>query len=521
MIFDVQITDLYGTVLATVTQYTGLEVTAPISDDRSGKVEISHYDPAVADLVFTAHGHRIGALGRMVRVKYRGTTVLWGLVTAPKFSSERAKVTVNLIGPSFKLRHRQINYSDWFVTSDKGDVVHMPNDWTTIREIVEAAYDNDDQAAINVPDIGITVVNVSGDTADPGSWTQLERGANNWDKITEIFNGPFAGEFDVVPYDPAAGETPFTSTPVTVDAGAYTFPTSTIGPGQTPTTVPIQGGGLALPAAGRLKADIVDGTKLHRRYTLAYTGRTANTLTGVTGYPSKGHFNGGEHLTTIGGSKPYHYADLQVHDFIGSNRTGVDLADGDDPYTGAQLLSLVYDDTDADASNLADFEWEPDGATCHNQQVALVSANTRTKREVKQIARNINSWLEIGVYSAWQSVGGSNTNDMGASTLAAYAANEVEKYGRAPNFFTATLMLEPASGAAAYGSPDWQPQWLRDFGLGDRVNARMRQGYVDSGDIVARIMQVKLTQADANNNVKVDIECSPHATDLSEISVVA
>jgi hypothetical protein len=508
VVFDVEITDLYGSVLATVERYSGVEVALALGEDRSGKVDVSVYHPAVAELSFAGlSGHRIGALGRMLRIKYRGDTQVWGIQTQPKWSTRGSTVSVPAQGPGFRLKHRHLNYGDSIVGEEEAPLQN-PSDYRTMRAIVEAVYDNADQRAINVPDIGILAGVNSGPEAPAGFWTQIERGSNTWDKLIEVARSIYGAEFDLAPYDPAAGETPFDASQGTVNVdGAYEFPNSPIGPGQTPADIPILPGGLAeLPPSGELIAGVIDGTGLHRDYTLTYESRTDTEIQNVTGYPALGDFDDGDPISTRYGRRPYHYADLNTYDSMGTDRTAT--------------LTFLYDDTDPDASNLRDFDWEPDGENTRNQQVSLMSSSDAEKRGIRKIARNITSWQEIGIYSGWDSISGANVEDVSEDNVAGHAQAEVERYGRPPNYFKAYLRLEPADGTPTAGNPGHQPQFGRDFFLGDRAMFRARKGYMDSGLLEGRIIGVKLVQADQSNNVSVELDCVPHVSPTSEISVV-
>lgn len=225
-VFTVEITDLYGNVLTwtdelmnvhtTVEQYTGLSFSLPISDDRSASLTLSVYNPACANLpLVTEGGNIVMALGRMVRIKFRGVTQFWGLITAPKVSTEKATVELTCQGPAFKLRHRQLNLGDDIVGTEEAPI-HSPSDWTTMKAIVEAAYDTTDQYEQNIPDIGITVENVSAVEAPAEFWTDIQRGDNNWDVLTEVASSAYGAEFDIVPYDPTEDELPFDTTLVEV-----------------------------------------------------------------------------------------------------------------------------------------------------------------------------------------------------------------------------------------------------------------------------------------------------------------
>lgn len=216
-VFVVEITDLYGNVLrneghATVDQYTGLSISCAVSEDRSGTLTMSLYHPLVAKLIMVNDdGKVIAVLGRMVRIKYRGTTQIWGLVTAAKFSTEKATVDLGIQGPTYKLRHRNVNYSDPFVGPDDAPI-HSPADWTTMKAVVEAAYDTQDQYSQNIPDIGVQVINIDAVDAADGFWVDIQRGSYNWTVLTDLAESIYGAEFDVIPHDPTEDELPFDTT---------------------------------------------------------------------------------------------------------------------------------------------------------------------------------------------------------------------------------------------------------------------------------------------------------------------
>lgn len=227
-VFQIEITDLYGNVLTwtdelenertQIDQYTELSVELGVSEERTATFTLSVYHPAVALLkLVTEAGKVVPALARMARIKYRGTTIFWGLITNPRYSTERANVVAGCQGPTFKLRHRQLNLGDDIVGPDEQHTVHNPSDHTTMKAIVEAAYDTPSQYSENIPDIGVLVENVSGVDAPEAFWADIQRGDKNWDKFVEISESAYGGEFDVVPYDPTDDELPFDTTLVEVD----------------------------------------------------------------------------------------------------------------------------------------------------------------------------------------------------------------------------------------------------------------------------------------------------------------
>lgn len=220
-VFEVEITDLYGNVLtwnvngfteSQIRNYSDLSFEAGVSEERSATLTLSLYEPAIQHLVYVStYGHIVAVLGRMIRIKYRGETEFWGLVTSPKFSTSSANGVIGCFGPTYKLRHRHVNNGDDIAGPDEQHAVHNPTDWTTVKAAVEAAYDTPDQYSENIPDIGVVVENVDATTAPDGLWTAVTRGNGNWEIIEEISQTQLV-EFDIVPYDPPADELPFDTT---------------------------------------------------------------------------------------------------------------------------------------------------------------------------------------------------------------------------------------------------------------------------------------------------------------------
>lgn len=383
-----------------------------------------------------------------------------------------------------------------------------------------------------------------------------------------------------------------TCTPGTLfNVGDFIFPVHNHGDPYTPVDIPIEGCGLGdglamlSPAGGSISVPVrvwgipdadfnwsYTGWWIAQDYTLHYSGRTDTHIVGVTRYPSKGkiddhslistgYYNpnaywtpavsgdppppGGDPAATptsdpttlnppasvLFTNRPYKYAVLKTYDFMGVNRTGIDLYEKPDhageyfdPYDSANhVLKLVYDDQGE--STVKDIDFEPDGENVRNQQVSLFSAVKEGARSIRKIGRNRNSRKEIGVFSDWEAIGGGDVTDVSEDNVAGHAAAAVESYGRPPNHFTVYLHLEPAQGTPARGDGEepaagWLPQYRRDFKQGDRVIARMRKGFIDTGEIPVRIMHIKVAQADANNNVQVTLDVVPATGDLSEVEVV-
>ena len=207
MIFQVEITDLMGEVLATVSQREDTGVPIPLNDGRTASVRIPISHAAAAE---------VKPLTRMLRVWYRpddnDDPDFWGVIADPDWHFQDGYVDVTAVDAGFRLNRAFARFGDAVVgaSSDK----HPPNsptDYRTIRFLILAAENTAAQAAAGDPDIGIkrTGTGTSNDAseADSGYTMQVERGSNVAQKIQEIIKGPFGPDVELYPME-GLGDTP-------------------------------------------------------------------------------------------------------------------------------------------------------------------------------------------------------------------------------------------------------------------------------------------------------------------------
>jgi hypothetical protein len=439
VVFDIYITDLKGNVLATVTRYKDVEITRPIGESREARFAISNHDPAVAHLYFTdAQGYLIGALGRMIRIKYRGSMKrgIWGYAHVPSFASGGYS-TIGVHDPSLRLKKWYSVYGDAVTGPSGAPSPRNPSDYRAILAIRDAANLNDAQVAAGIPSHGIIDGTNTGKTVPPADenvfYTTVERGSGLWDKMQEVAGGAYGAEIDLEPYEPTAGELPFNGT-----------------------------------------------------------------------------------------TKPYKYARLHTWDFQGVNRTGVDLSpipetspvEYYDPYDPAnEVMEFIYDDQTDGVTNCAGITWDPDGDAVKNNYTGLVASNNEDERGKLAQSRALNSWINIGIWQGWEAVSGANNSDVSMDNLAGLTRAAVEKYGRPPNHFKITLHTMDVDNSQA-----WHPRYGIDFDLGDRIRAKLVEGYINTGWLVGRIMSVKVQQADQAGNTVTEIDCVAHSVGDAEIT---
>lgn len=519
--FEVEITNLQGTVLATPVNFKDLKIEWPISDVRTASFSLSLYDPAVAQLrSIDGQGKLWGALSRMVRIRYRGHLLFWGIITEPKARASGKRIQVNAADPIYRLMRRQLNYGDSVVGPSDGPAPQNPSDFTTMRAIYQASFNTEDQYDAGIPDIGIFNGSNSAIAAPDGYWTTCERGANVFDKFQEVGRSATGAEWTLGVREPEEDDVPFNSIPLTAtidfDQSAPSDPDVTWN-----LSVDSTAGWLESEGSLRLTyTRAEDGVEVRAIWRYDTTGPGSLQISPGSFHPDA-IIAEGTVIKTARGRRPYRYVRLNTYDFMGSNRTGapIDISPTEvDPPVGDVIVSFLYDDTDPFGTNCRDFEWNPDGDSCANQDVGVMTSNDPDSRGLRAICRNVNSWLHAGIYSKWDSVGGANVGDVSQSNLTGHSAAEVERYGRPPNFFKPYLRTEPAEGLPAVGEWGGRPMFLRDFFLGDRVLARYRQGYLDTGVMIGRIMKVTIGQADAAGNVNIDLDCVPHVVDLDEVT---
>ena len=496
MVFDVEITDLRGFILATTrsdragtgigggnpavfSQYSGLEVEIPLSDSRTAKVTFSLFDPVISHLWFdrtvqtaisgtvaktnasavltgtgtdflaeldvgdsiivpggasetrtilsiasktsltvssnfanTASGqtasvsrsHRVAALGRMLRIYYRGALVFWGPTLLPVARASTAQIEVSAHDPTLRLKHHYVNFSDpdliGTTASTEATRPALPLDYTTVRKLLQAAQNLAGQN--NYPPLGIA--EGTNDAAANAATFKLTRGDNVWDRMTEIRESRYGPDIEFEPR---------------TDLGI------------------------------------------------------AGTHDDLSTWPFYGRMN--------------------TYAKQGSDRT--------------QTVTFRHDGSALD--NLEDWEWAPSGDVVRNQ-VSLIEQGTDETPGFRVFGHDLKAWEDVGIYAAWENPLGGNSGGATAAALQDFANDFVHAQSRPPQFLTLHPKLESATSPGT-------PRYLNPYGVGDRVSVVLVKGHL-AVTAVVRITKVTLKQADAANNVKTELEVVPRVTNIGNVT---
>lgn len=409
MIFAAEITDLSGTVQATLAQREDLESPVPLNDSRTAAVRIPVEDSAAAE---------VKPLDRMLRIYYRQSDnpdpIFWGVIQDPDWAAAPGFVTVHAQDQWERLMRAQARYGDTVVgASTDPHPPDSPTDYTTIRNLIAAAENTAAQALAGFPDLGIkrTGTGTSNSAVAGGTSTvQIERGAQIAQKIQEVMR--------------------------------------------------------AAPG------------------------------TDVQLYPKTG-------LGASASGTPYYVA---LRTFA---QQGTDLS--------ASLTFRFQDPDDPlNPNNLDDANLTPKGSLIRNHQTSIVQGDGTTPG-IRVLASHAGSFAQYGPRSGWDNPSGGNTKQMSADALEGHAISVLERYAHPPHFITLTAKPESAVGT----NPN--PQWLRDFDVGDLVSVYVKKANLDfdamfGGALLMRVMAVHPRQIDSADNCRVDIEVSPHVADVGDIT---
>lgn len=173
-----------------LTQYENGEVEIPLKDMLSAKVTISIYDPAVLDVL---------PLERFLHVRYLGQVVFWGPMTDPDIDLTNGTVTINALGPEFRLVKHFVRIGDVIngvaVTEEKDPPLPITSDG--LWDLVVCGMNTDGQTTRGVPDLGIS----RGLEGDSGSTLTIEsrRGDQVFGKIQQVGESLLGPDWDFKP----------------------------------------------------------------------------------------------------------------------------------------------------------------------------------------------------------------------------------------------------------------------------------------------------------------------------------
>lgn len=158
-------------------------------------------------------------------------------------------------------------------------------------------------------------------------------------------------------------------------------------------------------------------------------------------------------------------------------------------------------------TNLENFTYEPDGALVRNRHVVQ---NGRGR--VYRVAKYGDGMQALGIMEGWET-----GDDAKPAYLAEKARLVAESYGDPLPTFT----IEPTWDQGLMGSAASTPwRYPTGYTVGDRIRVQAKLDRMDL-DLVGRVTKVTLTQLNAAENVKSQIECIPQPLrDLEESVVV-
>jgi hypothetical protein len=120
-------TDLEGTPGLALTECYGGRVVIPLSDSRTGSVEVSMDDPASASLT-------VGDTA--VQVTYGSSLVLNAIASRVKDDFPAGRVVLTLHDPTIRAKHRHLRYGHASVTASLGSEPGLPVDGDGFRTIL-------------------------------------------------------------------------------------------------------------------------------------------------------------------------------------------------------------------------------------------------------------------------------------------------------------------------------------------------------------------------------------------------
>lgn len=259
-------------------------------------------------------------------------------------------------------------------------------------------------------------------------------------------------------------------------------------PWQATVTVDSDGMRLLMHAADNTSGQTADGTPdLGIRDGAASTAHAANTLTITRGdevWASMQNISGSDvpgaggpdfTVTPVTGVSGV-YAQLDCFDTMGTDLTStVELHIG---FGNGHLTGLVA---------------TPGGKIITHQHYQSADGVTVVT------AADVDSRRLRGVYVDWQRA----PHDAPSAVLQTLADEAVGQYGAPPSFLTATL--RPDDGSV--------PAYITDWNLGDILRIVGSRGHIQNYLIDARVVTVRLRQADQTGNVQPEIDLVPNVVD--------
>lgn len=186
--FHLQITELKGDVLATLTDFKDTEVVIPHCDSRTAKTTLSIYNPTLMKLGMGL----VAPMSRMLKIRYNGHLVFWGRILLPVWKTEQKTVELSCIDSSVMYKKHYHTFGCRAV--DYGYFIDGSGMWTLTESVEPLQTQKSPRLGAGVyfgidttvhqihkkPTIGLEP------DIGQGAFRKVARGDNVWDSMTNM-----------------------------------------------------------------------------------------------------------------------------------------------------------------------------------------------------------------------------------------------------------------------------------------------------------------------------------------------
>lgn len=486
------------------------QVTIPLSDSRTGQMDVSMYEPIAGALT---------SAQIVVKVLYRNpkganVLVLNGIVLTKHDDFDAGTTTVQLHDSTIRLKKRYLGYNHYSIMLGLGEQVSDPN----VNAFTGGSF-NGVSSAYGIPLDGTGVRLMLMDAS---------HGASDWP----------GGGFSSVPAlgirtgkDNANRQPLYGSggEPAGVPPAGFSITANASTTSNVLTGVVWPAGFTAANAAQYMAVDGPSGVIPDFTYVVSATGTTITLNQNPTANSTGGAFalEAAAYCQLSRGDCVYDDITQMVQaqggfecDWIPVDATNLGFSGA--AWLPGQLCELYTDNrvgTDRSQGNAGGhtpvvfvhgeggfhLQHEPDA----NQLITYIvevgpGGPTDALDEYNKAVYEANTVDTYGIWESWVQATSAGTGDTPISNqvLTNRAAAVLTAYQQVPQFCTASIDTDSV-GKYAYGT---------DFFLGDTVTVYAKKGYVTVGPVAMRIISIGISQKDPEGNCKLDLTLVPHLT---------
>lgn len=497
----------------------GATVTIPLSDSRTGEVQISVYENAAASLAAGAATTCI----KMTYVNPKGDAILVlnGFVLQPTTDFDAGTVQATIIDPTLKFKKRYCHWQHVAMALSDGLAVNTYGYDSGVDSFAGVSYYADGlETDYGIPMDGRGLLILLWDCMF-GTWDRP--GSNSFADSTPG-TGMRAGinastqQPDFVSAIPPNGVSSFTAHS-TAGSTSLTSVSSLTGILEYQR---IDGPGI--PAYCTVVSASGSTIVMSKPATATYTPGTFSTEDAIYCQLSRGdcmyddiqdivlasgsfEFDlvpiDADHLGPSGDAwAPGQMAELHIEDQVGTNRSRTQCLT-----YGGEPVVFVHGEGGCHVT------WAPDADQLRTYVTEVGPGGPADPLDQYNKALVFGDTTEVyGLYEDWElaQTAGSGDNEISNALLKNRATAILAAYQTVPNFITLTIDSD-AVGTYCYGT---------DFFVGDIVTVFARRGTVTLGPIDVRILSVTITQIDANGNCQLEISVAPYLTVVSGLGDV-